>query len=205
MTTTARWADMVTNGAHGKTLNPVWEPKEELSKPSPEECADINLVAWEGGQSMRKKNMWEGLEAVLRDSMVVIVEVMLISNLQPHVAQAANRFHISVLIPSGEWHESTWGLWPCLWNLPILVRNTQSIRNHCTEGWSPGHPRSVQSEKETADAWPAWAQLQAFFDLRPLTGGDWLFLPCHQMLLEFWEFGSTSNSPFEWGGTDWVT
>lgn len=38
-----------------------------------------------------------------------------------------------------------------------------------------------------------------------LTGGDWLFLLCHQMVLEFSDFGSTSKHAFEWREIDWVT
>lgn len=38
-----------------------------------------------------------------------------------------------------------------------------------------------------------------------LTGGDWLFLLCHQMVLEFSDFGSTSKHTTEWRGIDWVT
>ena len=38
-----------------------------------------------------------------------------------------------------------------------------------------------------------------------LTGGDWPFLLCHQMVLKFSDFGSTSKRTFEWREIDWVT
>lgn len=101
----------------------------------------------------------------------------------------------------------TWELWSSFQNLTQVwwetLGPTSKSPHGSLESWPPQGSEAWEESMLTHDQCRLSSGHSSIHDC--LTGGDWLFLLCHQMVLEFSDFGSTSKHTFEWRGIDWVT
>lgn len=103
-------------------------------------------------------------------------------------------------------HEGTWVFWSCLQIWYEFSGKPYTLQ------WITAQRSGVLATSgqcslggEHADTWPMQAQPRSLFYLWLPDRWWWLFLLCHQMVLEFSDFGSTSKHAFEWREIDWVT
>lgn len=189
---------------HGKWPNPAWGSEESMSKPGPRGCAGLNLI--EGrttqGEEIVYEKIWRQvwifantfLQVPRPRSSVVIqppygTSCWMLSNKWPHPCWDETWGHRKTLVMLAKFDTS-------FVKIPMLY--SESLPRSL-ESWSPQGRAACGGSMLTHSQGRLSCGHLSLHDC--LTGGDWLFLLCHQDVTGIL---STWKHMFECRRIDWV-